>query len=72
MELFDIDFDNLDASFERTANELMNDWVVWSKGTPYRIAELEFYVDNTTHTDSYTHRHHYKKPMANGICMVRE
>lgn len=55
--MFFIDFENLDRSFEKTATELMNDWVIWSHGTPYRIAELEFYVRNADHDDNYTHGH---------------
>lgn len=55
--MFFIDFENLDRSFEETATELMNDWVIWSNGTPYRIAELEFYVRNADHDDNYTHGH---------------
>ncbi len=57
MELFNIDFDSLDVSLEKTAYELMNDWVVWSNTTPYRIAELEFYIRSATHDDNYTHGH---------------
>ena len=57
MDFLSIDFSNPQPSFERIANELMNNWVLWSNGIPYRIAELEFYVNGATHGDTYTHGH---------------
>lgn len=54
-----IDPNDIEASFARVANELMNHFVITSGAKSFRIAEIEFYFSEITgtHNDNYTHGH---------------
>jgi len=57
-----IDFNNIEESFKRIANELMNDWILKIEKSSYRIAEIEFYLKNEDkHNDPYVHGHKLQK-----------
>lgn len=56
-----IDINNIDASFKRIADRLMNQMVLCVKDQRFRIAEIEFYVDSEKHDDKYTHGHELQK-----------
>ena len=63
----DLTIDNLDinGSFERIANELLNKWILEVNNSKYRIAEIEFYLKSGQHNDTYTHGHELQKTTGN-------
>lgn len=61
MDLFSIDKKNEEASFQRIAKELLNNYVIMSNHVPYRITEIEFYINSADHGDDYTHSHPLQK-----------
>lgn len=52
-----INENDISGSFQRIANELMNDWVIQVGSKQYRIAEIEFYYNSEQHSDPYAHGH---------------
>lgn len=53
--------DKIDESFERIANDLMNNWLLKIESKIYRITEIEFYYKSEFHNDPYTHGHILQK-----------
>lgn len=60
-----IDTFNIEGSFDRIANELLNNWIMEVNKSKYRIAEIEFYLKNGQHNDTYTHGHELQKTTGN-------
>lgn len=52
-----INEDKIEESFDRIANELMNNWLLKIESKIFRIAEIEFYYKSESHNDPYTHGH---------------
>ncbi|MGE0018967.1 MAG: hypothetical protein AB7S72_04825 [Draconibacterium sp.] len=53
--------DKIEESFDRIANELMNNWLLKIGSKIFRIAEIEFYYKSESHNDPYTHEHVLQK-----------
>ena len=53
--------DKIDESFERIANDLMNNWLLKIESEIYRITEIEFYYKSESHNDPYSHGHVLQK-----------
>jgi len=50
------DYDTLDSdNFNDIANKILNERVLSVNGKLYRIAEIEFYLHNENHPDTYVH-----------------
>jgi hypothetical protein len=60
-----IDNSDINSSFERIANELLNKWILEVNHSKYRIAEIEFYLKSGQHNDTYTHGHELQKTTGN-------
>ncbi|MEM9338542.1 MAG: hypothetical protein AAGA66_07415 [Bacteroidota bacterium] len=56
-----INTNDIEGSFDRIANELLNEWILEVNDSKYRIEEIEFYLANIEHNDTYTHRHALQK-----------
>jgi len=56
-----IDTQNLDGSFKRIAEDLLNQFVLISGEKSFRICEIEFYYTGVNHEDKYTHGHELQK-----------
>ena len=52
-----INLRQIEQSFERIANELMNEYAIKVRETYYRIVDCEFYFTHELHNDVYTHGH---------------
>src|SRR5690242_4786735 len=51
-----IEYDKIDnAVIQKLAKSILMKYVLVVNDKEYRIAEIEFYVNNTNHNDSYTH-----------------
>jgi len=57
----EINSNNIQGSFERIAEEIMNGWLIEFGNSEYRIAEIEFYMKSYFHDDNYTHAHQLQK-----------
>ena len=53
--------DDASKDFDRIAKALMNEWVLRVHDAAYRIGEVEFYLQNADHDDTYTHGHELQK-----------
>lgn len=53
--------DKIEESFERIANDLMNNWLLKIESKIYRFTEIEFYYKSESHNDPYTHGHALQK-----------
>jgi 3-methyladenine DNA glycosylase Mpg len=60
---FEIDNENIEKSFNRIATDLMNNWILSAGNKSYQICELEFYYENDSHKDPYTHKHDLQTKM---------
>lgn len=58
-----IDINQIDDSFARIAEQLMNHYILVSGESRYRLCEIEFYYTQkgTDHEDKYTHCHDLQK-----------
>ena len=56
-----INTQNLDSSFRRIAEDLLNHFIFISGEKSYRICEIEFYYMGVNHEDKYTHGHELQK-----------
>jgi hypothetical protein len=47
--------DSFQEQFDKLASALMNDYILDVNGRPHRLAELEFYLKDDNHPDTFTH-----------------
>ncbi|MCH7411104.1 hypothetical protein MM239_16990 [Belliella sp. DSM 111904] len=58
-----IDTKNLENSFKRIAEDLLNQYMLISGKKSFRICEIEFYYTGINHDDKYTHGHELQKTL---------
>ncbi len=53
----EINNEKIENSFDRIANELINNYALLVNNTEFRFTEIEFYYYSENHADNYTHEH---------------
>ncbi len=45
----------LEKHFAKVADQILNKHVMWINSKPYRLLEIEFYLNSQNHPDTFTH-----------------
>lgn len=47
--------EEIEDHFAKVANQLLNGHVLWINSKPFRLLEIEFYLNSKNHPDTFTH-----------------